>query len=114
MRFSGCSIFRHTGEKKRKKFHINVQMPSTKQIFAAAALAATICSASVGPDFQRRVLTTLKIDVVDDATGDVTTSVLNLRDGDAPAEAAKSFCANAVKDPAPDCADLVSQQPASV
>ena len=82
---------------------------STKQIFAAT-LAATACSASVGPDFQRRVLTSLKIDVVDDSNGDVTTSVLNLRDGDVPAEAATSFCATAVKDPAPDCADLVSRQ----
>ena len=94
--------------------HSTFKMPiSTKQIFAAT-LAATACSASVGPDFQRRVLTSLKIDVVDDSTGDVTTSVLNLRDGDVPAEAALSFCATAVKDPAPDCADLVSRQPAVI
>ena len=59
--------------------------------------------------FEPRILTTLTIDVVDDDTGATTTSVLNLRDGDVPAEAAVSFCSNAVKEPTADCADVLHQ-----
>ena len=73
-------------------------------------LAATATTATTTfPNFERRILTTLKIDVVDDDTGVIETSVLRLRDGDIPAEAAVSFCADAVSEPSPDCATVLHE-----
>jgi hypothetical protein len=79
--------------------------------FGILAFAATAAATTTTPTaaYDRRVLTTLTIDVVDDTTGETDTSILHLRDGDIPSEAAVSFCADAVKEPTPDCADIIHQ-----
>ena len=78
---------------------------NSKRFFLLTTALATTTATNQG----RRVLTTLNIDVVDDNTGLTETSVLQLRDGDVAAQAAVSFCSDAVKDPAPNCADIIHQ-----
>ena len=62
-------------------------------------LATTACA------FERRVLASLNVDVVDDDTGSTKTSTIHLKDGDNAAAAAATFCHQTVPEPDANCAE---------
>ena len=71
------------------------------------ALLTTLLATTAHAAFERRVLASLNVDVVDDDTGSTKTSTIHLKDGDNAAAAAATFCQHTVPEPDANCADLI-------
>lgn len=79
-------------------------------LFLTAATATVVLSASQKPPetLQKRVLATLSVDVEHQETGEVSTTIIGLHDGESPLEVAKTFC-KTVTPPSEGCDDTVAE-----